>query len=163
MRNYSVVVAAAALSLAPQAVAAQPKIAVNFATAEMSAHELAAVRTTYAEAMNAGDVERIIALYAADALVLPADRERHYGNVAIADYVRRVCQTPGEGTQVTLTPNRFSVGATLASETGTFTESREGHPPTTGAYIVIYTKAGDAWRIAMEVRTRGRDTQIAWW
>lgn len=127
---------------------------------------LAALRDQYAAAVNAADAAALGALYAPDALVVVADGVVLRGASEIGRYFHDAFTRRGDGATVTLQPERFSVERGVASETGAFAESRAGEavPTATGVYVTIYTRndAGE-WRIAMEVRTRGRDKQLVRW
>jgi uncharacterized protein (TIGR02246 family) len=126
-----------------------------------------ALRDRYAAAVNAADAQALGALYAADALVVVADGVVLRGATEVARYYQDAFASRPDGTAVTLSPERFTVENGVASETGTFTESWAADAagqPATGVYVTIYTRnAIGEWRIAMEVRTRGRDKQLVRW
>lgn len=126
--------------------------------------DLAALRREYASAVNARDVRRASDLYTADALAILADGRVVRGAEAIG---MRLSTANAPGAVVTLLPNRFSAAASLASETGTFTEVMgSGEVPTTveGLYVTVYSRHADGrWRIALEVRTTGRSRSLAVW
>ena len=167
MRSPAAVLALVALAAAPPGVSAQTWVTVNVsALAPAPPTDLAAVRSEYASALNAGDAGRLGALYSADAIAIPADGTVLRGREEIGRYFSETCEARAVGTSVTLTPQQFSTGERLASETGLFSESRDGDPsgPATGAYVTIYERgAGGEWRIALEIRTRGRDKQLVRW
>lgn len=167
MRSPAAVVTFVALTAVPSAASAQTWVTVNAsAIAPAPPSELAAVRSEYASALNAGDAGRLGALYAADAIAVPADGVVLRGRDEIGRYFNETCEARPAGTSVTLTPQEFNTGDRLASETGLFSESRDGDPSiiSTGVYVTIYQRgAGGEWRIAMEIRTRGRDKQIVRW
>jgi uncharacterized protein (TIGR02246 family) len=128
--------------------------------------DLAALRDQYAAAVNATDAAALAALYAPDALVVVADGIVLRGASDIGRYFHDAFAAGAPGARVNLRPERFSVESAMASETGEFSESREGDtaPSVTGVYVTIYTRdAAGTWRIAMELRTRGRDKQIVRW
>jgi ketosteroid isomerase-like protein len=68
---------------------------------------------------------------------------------------------------VTLRPRRFSSSATVASETGTFTETiadQAGTKSVEGVYLTIYSRRpGGPWRIALEARTTGHARPLVGW
>ena len=128
--------------------------------------ELAALRAEYAAAASAGDASRLSALYASDAIAVPRDGIMLRGRAEIERYTDEALSAVPDGATVTLTPRHFEARGQMASETGTFSETRqgEGQPAATGVYVAIYTRGNDgAWRIAMEVRSRGRDRQAVRW
>ena len=167
MRSSAAFVALVALAALPSGVSGQTWVTVN-ASAIVPAppRDLAAVRSEYASALNAGDAGRLGALYAADAIAVPAEGTVLRGREEIGRYFSETCEARPAGTTVTLTPREFTTSDHLASETGLFSESRDGDPATvaTGVYVTIYQRGADGeWRIAMEIRTRGRDKQIVRW
>ena len=128
--------------------------------------DLAVLRDQYVAAVNAADAPALAALFAPDALVVVADGIVLRGGAEVGRYFHEAFATGNQGARVTLRPERFSVDSGMASETGEFSESRdiESAPAVTGVYVTIYTRdASGAWRIAMEVRTRGRDKQLVRW
>lgn len=127
-----------------------------------------ALRDRYAAAVNAADAAALGALYAPDALVVVADGVVLRGTVDVARYFQDAFAARADGAAVTLRPERFNIDGGVASETGTFSESRGADdgkaPDATGVYVTIYTRdSAGQWRIAMEVRTRGRDKQLVRW
>lgn len=128
--------------------------------------DLAALRDRYATAVNAADAGTLAALYAPDALVVVTDGLVLRGGAEIGRYFHEAFAAGAQGARVNLRPERFTVENGMASETGEFSESRDGEqaPSVTGVYVTIYARdAAGAWRIAMEVRTRGRDKQLVRW
>lgn len=128
--------------------------------------ELAALRVEYAAAATAGDGRRLSALYAEDAIAVPREGVILRGPSEIRQYSDEAFSSVPAGATVTLTPQRFQTHGGMASETGTFAETRPGEsePSATGVYVAIYTRGADGvWRIAMEVRTRGRDKPAVRW
>jgi ketosteroid isomerase-like protein len=71
-----------------------------------------------------------------------------------------------EGT-LTLTPAHFDSAGEVRSETGTSVETsvaRASARAVTGAYVVVYTRQGDGqWRIAIDLRTNGRQPPLVRW
>jgi ketosteroid isomerase-like protein len=126
--------------------------------------DLAALRREYASAVNARDARRASDLYTNDALAMLGDGRVVRGAEAIG---ARLGALNSPGAVVTLLPQRFSSAATVASETGTFTEAlvgREGATTVEGVYVAVYSRhPGGRWRIALEVRTTGRSPALAVW
>jgi ketosteroid isomerase-like protein len=88
------------------------------------------------------------------------------GGADIGKYFQETCAARIPGASVALRPQHFTADDRVASETGTFHESRDGNPQelATGVYVTIYARRpGGEWRIAMELRTRGRDKQLVRW
>jgi uncharacterized protein (TIGR02246 family) len=150
----------------PAHAAAQATFRVDPKAFEAADSELAALRLEYAAAANAGDANRLSRLYASDAIALWSDGMLLRGAAEIQRYSSEALSLVPTGASVTLTPKRFEAKGPMASETGTFAEvqSTDGQPGATGVYVAIYTRGADgAWRIAMEVRSRGRDKQVVRW
>ena len=167
MRMVTALAVWALLGPALQAAAQQTLVTVEPATAVVAADErLTALRDKYAAAVNAADASALGDLYAPDALVVVADGVVLRGNAEIGRYFQDAFAARGAGATVTLRPTRFTAEDAVASETGAFLESQTGEatPTTDGVYVTIYSRKPDGeWRIAMEVRTRGRDRQIVRW
>jgi ketosteroid isomerase-like protein len=126
--------------------------------------ELTTLRDEYVAAVNASDAARTAGLYTTDALAMMCDGSLVRGADAIA---RRAADRTDEHAAVSLMPRRFSVAATVASETGTFTESiarPQGAASVEGVYVTVYVRQpGQPWRIALEVRTTGHAPALAVW
>lgn len=153
--------AALLLTLLP----AQPRefVHVDWSQAVPADPEIAALRGEYASAVNARDVRRTAALYTPDAITA-RDGSLVRGALAVAG--RIIKRTPAHAS-VTLRPGRFTLSATVASETGTFTETLadpDGNASVEGIYVTIYSRfPGGQWRIALEVRTTGHEPALALW
>ena len=167
MRSSFAIVALAALTAFPATGAAQTTFRVQgdprgSAPAD---GELAALRVEYAAAANAGDARRLSALYAPDAIAVPRDGVLLRGVGEIHRYSHEALSAAAGAATVTFTPTHVESNGVVASETGTFSETRaDGASGATGVYVAIYARGADgAWRIAMEVRTRGRDQPAARW
>lgn len=165
-RSLLLAALAGALTYPSLAAAQQPTFRVDSNAVEAADSELAALRLEYAAAANAGDANRLSRLYASDAIAVWTDGVLLRGAAEIQRYSTEALSSVPTGASVTLTPKRFETKGRMASETGTFSEmqSPDGQPGATGVYVAIYTRGADgAWRIAMEVRSRGRDKQVVRW
>lgn len=162
----SLLTAIATALLYPSVAAGQTTFRVESQVLEAADRELAALRLEYAAAANAGDGTRLSRLYAPDAIAVWTDGVLLRGSAEIQQYSNEALSSVPNGATVTLKPMRLQADERMASETGTFSEaqSTNGQPATTGVYVAIYTRGPDgAWRIAMEVRSRGRDKQVVRW
>ena len=162
-----VLFAAVALALLTEATAtAQTTFRVVPKAGVSSEGDLAALRLEYAAAASARDAARLSALYATDAIAVPREGVMLRGRAEIQRYSNEAFASATGGAIVTLTPQEFATRGSMASETGTFVETPPGEaePAATGVYVTIYTRDGEgAWRIAMDVRTRGRDKPVVSW
>ena len=125
-----------------------------------------ALRDRHAAAVNAGDADALGRLYAPDALIVISDGVVLRGAAEVARYYQDSFAVRPDGAAVTLRPERFTVENGVASETGSFSESGTSGDaaPATGVYVTIYTQdARGEWRIAMDLRTHGRDKQRVRW
>ena len=129
--------------------------------------ELLAVRAAFVDALNGRDAARLGALYTTDAVVVLSDGRVLRGASDIAAHFERTSSSRAAAT-LTLTPARFDASGDIRSETGTTVETSriDGALATivTGAYVVIYSRQPEGgWRIAMELRTTGRQTALVDW
>lgn len=162
----SIAFALAALVLSSAAAAAQPVLRVDTAAVTHGDAELTALRAEYAAAASAGDARRLSALYAPDAIAVLKDGLMLRGSAQIHQYAASAFASAAPRATVTLVPQQLRTAGAIASETGTFSETAagEGTPAASGVYVAIYTRRGDGiWRIAMEVRARGRSAPAVSW
>jgi ketosteroid isomerase-like protein len=128
--------------------------------------ELVAVRAAFVDALNSRDAARLGSLYAPDAIVALSDGRTLHGAGEIGAHFERTSASRAAGT-LTLTPTYFDSYGEIRSETGTTVETwNDGARSTvvTGAYVSIYSRQPDGeWRIAMELRTTGRQTALVDW
>jgi ketosteroid isomerase-like protein len=148
----------AALALGSEVVHAQSRVDVDTSALSHADAELGAVRTAYAAAASTGDATGLSALYAPDAIALLDGGALLRG---AGEIVKR--HEASGGATLTLAPRELRRAGTIASEVGTFSEAADrGATPVSGVYVTIYTRGTDGvWRIAMEVRARGREQQLA--
>lgn len=162
----SVLFVALALTAVPAVAVAQTTFRLDAGGTATADAALTALRAEYAAAANAGDARRLSALYTADAISVPREGVMLRGSAEILRYSNEAFASVPAGAVVTLTPKTLESRGSMASETGTFSETRagEGEPAATGVYVAVYTRDPDgAWRIAMEVRTTGRDKPVVRW
>jgi uncharacterized protein (TIGR02246 family) len=152
-----------ATALLPAQAAAQGSVRLASGGVAQDAREIADVRAAYIAAVNEHDATRLARLYAPDAIAILADGVVRRGRADVTEYFRNALST--DDGDVIVSPSRFVAGVNVASETGSFVEvAGSGGRRATGAYVTIYTRGADGrWRIAMDVRTRGRDATIVRW
>jgi ketosteroid isomerase-like protein len=118
---------------------------------------IAAVRREYAAAFNAHSTG-LRHLYTSDAVGIFAD------GTAVSRALNRPVDEELAPVTVTLVPGRFVVQGDTGSEAGIFTETGGASARVEGMYVTIYSRGADgAWRIAMELRTRGGRAPLARW
>jgi ketosteroid isomerase-like protein len=144
----------------------QPRefVRVDWSRAGQVDREIETLRGEYAAAVNSGDPVRARDLYTADALAVMCDGSLVRGGDAIAG---RIAGRRDAHAAVTLAPRRFTSAGSVASETGTFTESIPGPDGTAsveGVYVTIYSRQpGQPWKISLEVRTTGHEPALTVW
>jgi uncharacterized protein (TIGR02246 family) len=141
---------------------ANEAVQVDWSRSAFTDPAITALRSEYIAAVNSSDERRVSALYTPDALARLSDGSLLRGADTIASRLRN--RPPAV---VTVIPRRIVAETTVASETGTFTETlQEPHGTRTveGIYVTIYSRGADGlWRIAMEVRTTGSTPSITVW
>lgn len=124
------------------------------------------VRASYVAALNMSDPDALRRLYADDALAVFGDGRVHRGAEHIATRVRAALAADSGRVQVTIQPLAFVREGDIASERGLYVVSRgsgDNVQTCRGIYVVIYTRRGGDWRIAMEVRTTGAQPSLVDW
>ena len=128
---------AAALMVALASCAPQPL--------DLEAQRSALMKTSrdWAQAAGSGDLDRIVAYWADDAIVLPPDQPAVVGKAAIRDYVAKSMEIPGFS--VTWEPEQASVAAN--GEMGYLIErNRFTFPDSSGATQTQFGKGVTVWR-----------------
>ena len=104
-------------------------------------------------AYNAGDVDRIVALYAEDAIVMPPDAPPASGHAAIRAFMTKdIASTKAAG--VTLSDVNSSAGASgdVGWHAGTFAVlDADGKTVGTGKYSEIWQKVKGKWVIIRDI------------
>lgn len=124
--------------------------------ADTSADEAAlrAGTTTWMEAYNAGDPDRIVALYAPDAVVMPPHAPVASGHEAMKAYLTTdIANTKAAG--MTLVDGESSAGVSgdLGWHSGAYTvKSASGETVDSGSYMEIWRKSADGtWLIVRDI------------
>jgi uncharacterized protein (TIGR02246 family) len=167
MRN-ALIVTAALVCAGVSAASAQVVVRTDPVPGPAGASDIVRLRDTYVAAFNAGDAPALAALYAEDAVLVPGDGVSLRGRAAIAEYLAQTLRATDRAGAVTIFPVTSEVGETIGSETGRFEEARTGvagaRERISGVYVIVYSRRADgAWRVAVEVRTRGgKDALVNW-
>jgi uncharacterized protein (TIGR02246 family) len=141
------------LLLAVLAIGACNSSAPQDTTADVNA--VNTVRTSWAEAFNAGDANRLGGLYASDAVVMPENAPAVSGRDAIVKLWGDMMAA--NATHVELTADETHVSGDWAFDRGQFTMTMtpktEGAMPMTekGKYLVVLHREADGWKIAREI------------
>ncbi|HUP18667.1 MAG TPA: DUF4440 domain-containing protein [Gemmatimonadota bacterium] len=143
---------ACAQDAAEEAGSTEETPATDAATVEAS---IRASADAFEQAMLAGDVETLSSMYAADAILLPANAPRVDGLEGIRDGFTEM-MAAGAPTAFSLDPATIVVAddASMAYEVGTFSWTGPGPDGTevtdTGKYVVVWEPDGDTWKIAVD-------------
>lgn len=103
---------------------------------------------SWATAYNAGDADAIVALYAADAVLLPPGAPAATGHTAMREFLAGdIAATKAAGLTLNIpAPGTVVVSGDLAYDSGTFTVTdATGTTVDTGKYIGVYQKRDNAW------------------
>ena len=150
----AMVVLSGCTSTASEPVAAQEPPAANESTeAELKAQVEAAV-WTYEEAYQAGDVDKIMTLYADDVVSLPPGFPKTVGKADVEAGFREFFDTFSMKRDFELVNvDVFGDRATRLGEwTQTLTPKDGGEPIVeTGRCILGYKQVGDEWKVAWEI------------
>ena len=108
---------------------------------------LKAATRTWLEAYNAGDVEKIVALYAEDAALMPPHAPVANGHAAIRAFL--IADTAGaKAAGIKLVPGRSTAGVAgdTGWESGTYTVTNaSGAAVDSGSYLSVSHKSNGKW------------------
>ena len=137
-------VALAVLAMAAASSAAQAQSA--------DARAIRALSDQWQRDMAAKDVDKIMAIFAPDAVVMMSHAPLAKGTAAVRGVWADAVNTPG--LDVHWTPTRIDVASpTVATEYGTYTESYDtpqGKGTDEGSYVVIWNKINGKWKVALD-------------
>jgi ketosteroid isomerase-like protein len=118
-----------------------------------AADDTAAIRTGTAAwftAANAGKTDAVVALYAADAVVMPPGSKPLRGHAAIKPYIAKEITGPvASGITLVLDDGSDAgVQGNTGWHAGTYTvKDKSGAAVDTGAFMEIWRKTGGAWHL----------------
>ena len=130
-------------------------IAVVSSTAQSQSADAKAIRALsdqWQRDMAARDVDKIMAIFAPDAVVMMSHAPLAKGAAAVRGVWSEAVNTPG--LEVHWTPTRIDVASpTVATEYGTYTETYDtpqGKGSDAGNYVTIWHKIDGKWRVALD-------------
>lgn len=141
----SFVVTCALFSLSVAAMGAQSKTdaesTFNAGTAE------------WAAAYNAGEPERIVALYTDDAVVMPPDAPSVTGHAALRTYLAKdIAAARKAGVTLAITGDDAGSSGDLGWHRGTFDVVGAGNTTVvTGKFLELWERQGGKWRITQDI------------
>ena len=101
------------------------------------------------DALQTGNADTVVALYAPDAVLLPTVENGPYiGHADIRKYFEHFLENKPSGT--ILGPHNIRIGCNMAFDVGLyiFTYRKEGKRPTAARYTYVYRYEGGGWLIA---------------
>jgi uncharacterized protein (TIGR02246 family) len=103
------------------------------------------------EAYNSGNPGSVAAMYTEDAILLPPGHPVVRGRQAIAAYMKDTMEKLGNLELTTVDVKNLASDA--GREIGTFTARTKGEDPQelTGKYLIVWQKAGAAWKIEADI------------
>jgi uncharacterized protein (TIGR02246 family) len=113
------------------------------------------LRAAYEKAAAAGNVQDLVALYAADAIVMPPDAPMVKGKANIEAFHRKNFEMAALS-NVNITPLETEVSGDTVIEVGTYTQTvtpKGGQAMAeAGKYVVVLKKQADnSWKLAYEI------------
>ena len=113
--------------------------------------EIQKLNDQFSAAFNKGDAATLAAMYAEDAVVLPAGSPMVRGRDAIQAFWKQGAEQLG-GMQLT-TVDIQPLGSEAAREIGTFVLMTKGQSPQTleGKYVVVWRRIGGAWKLGTDI------------
>ena len=105
----------------------------------------------FGAAFSSGDSATAVAMYAPDAVLLPAGSPMIRGHDGIAAYWQAGVQQIGQLKLTTVSAR--PVGADAIVDIGTYSDQPKasGAPAESGKYVVIWRKVGGDWKIAVDI------------
>lgn len=112
----------------------------------------AAVEQRYAAAVNAGDLDALLELYAEDARVVSFRSEPAVGHDAIRAHFGELLGAPGIEISATSERVDVSAAADVATDAGSFDfafDTPDGRVSGTGRYLLVLRKIEGTWKIVV--------------
>jgi uncharacterized protein (TIGR02246 family) len=137
-------VLAVGVVVAITACAAAPPAAVDTAADEAT---IKAATAAWLEAYNAGDVEKIVAMYADDAVLMPPHAPVVSGHAAIRSFLQTdTAGAKAAGVKIVPGPATAGVVGDMGWESGTYTvNDASGKTVDSGSYLAVSRKVNGKW------------------
>ena len=112
-----------------------------------------AATNAWVAAYNAGDADKIVALYADDAIMMPPDAAAATGHEAMKQYLTAdMAAAKAAGVSFALDADASGVSGELAWHSGTFhVAGANGASLGTGKYVEVWHKADGKWLMIRDV------------
>lgn len=107
----------------------------------------------WASAYNAGDADRVLALYAADAVVMPPDAPAASGHAAIRAFLDKdMASSKAAGITLAITHGGAGASGNLGWDGGTFSaRDAAGTTVGTGKYLAVWERKAGKWLIIRDI------------
>jgi uncharacterized protein (TIGR02246 family) len=107
----------------------------------------------WVDAYNAGDADKIVALYTEDAVVMPPDAPLAAGHEAIRQCVTAsIASSKASGVTIVLGEESAGVSADMGWHSGTYkVNGKDGGAVGTGKYLESWRKADGKWLIVRDI------------
>lgn len=104
-------------------------------------------------AYNANEPDRIVALYAADAVVMPPDAPAVSGHAAVRSFlVKDIATTKAAGLTLSITHGAAGASGNLGWDSGTFkVVDTGGKTVGTGKFAAIWERQAGKWRMIRDI------------
>jgi ketosteroid isomerase-like protein len=114
---------------------------------------LHAATVAWTEAYNAGDADKIVALYADDAIMMPPDAAAATGHPAMKAYlITDMAAAKAAGISLALDADASGISGDLAWHSGTYhVAAANGASVGTGKYVEVWHKADGKWLMIRDV------------
>ena len=108
---------------------------------------------TWAEAYNAGDADRIVALYTNDAILMPPDAPAAAGPAAMRKFLTGdIAASKKAGLTLVLVDDAIGINGELGWHSGTFKlNDTSGATVGTGKWLEVWRKAAGKWLMIRDI------------
>lgn len=125
-----------------------PQESAEVAVKAQASPELAAVADAWAQNLNAGDIDGLVALYAEDARILPPNAEMAQGHDAVRAIFGGMIDAGLTGSLATI---ETMVAADIGYRIGTYTlTAPDGSQADQGKYLEIWREINGEWKISVD-------------
>ena len=123
------------------------------ATAAADEAAIRAGADSWNDAYNAGDVDKIVALYTADAVLMPPDAPAASGPAAIRDFLSKdIAGAKAAGISTRDDGGTVGIIADFAWHAGKFSaRDAAGKAVSTGKYVELWHKQDGKWRMVRDI------------
>ena len=110
----------------------------------------------FGEAVRAGDIAAIGALYTEDGAVLPPNAAKVMGRAGVAEFWRATLAGGVAGAVLTTEEVAYAGGDTATEVGSAALSAKDGSVVDEGKYVVLWKREGDAWRLHRDIWNSNR-------